>query len=185
MFDFMVWFGGVALVYAAALSIAVCLGMRVFVGRIHWPVMPLVFTTAFFVFLTQHPFPSPGELECPVPSAAPKLRPLDFLTHMARLYELGKPFTDWLQSRWVMAALMNFFLCVVIGFLWATQVRGKLAAALFGFALSLSCELTQLTGLWGLYDCAYRSFNVDDLLLNTLGVVTGHALHGLLARRYG
>ncbi len=42
------------------------------------------------------------------------------------------------------------------------------------FGLSLFFELTQLTGLYGIYDKAYRLFDVDDLIINTLGGFLGY-----------
>ncbi len=44
---------------------------------------------------------------------------------------------------------------------------------LAGFLLSLFFEVTQLTGLYGVYPRPYRIFNVDDLLVNTLGALVG------------
>lgn len=44
---------------------------------------------------------------------------------------------------------------------------------LIGFLVSLFFEITQLTGLYGIYNCPYRLFNVDDLLLNSVGALTG------------
>lgn len=44
---------------------------------------------------------------------------------------------------------------------------------LAGFLLSLFFEVTQLTGLYGVYPRPYRIFNVDDLLVNTIGAVVG------------
>ncbi len=44
---------------------------------------------------------------------------------------------------------------------------------LAGFLLSLFFELTQLTGLYGVYPRPYRIFNVDDLIINTIGAVVG------------
>lgn len=44
------------------------------------------------------------------------------------------------------------------------------------FCLSLFFELTQLTGLYGIYDKAYRLFDVDDLIINTLGGFLGYLL---------
>lgn len=44
---------------------------------------------------------------------------------------------------------------------------------LFGFGISLFFEVSQLTGLFGLYPRNYRLFDVDDLLANTLGAVCG------------
>lgn len=49
-------------------------------------------------------------------------------------------------------------------------------AALLGFGLSLLVETTQLTGVWGLYPCAYRHFDVDDLVTNTAGAILGWAI---------
>ncbi|WP_152656719.1 VanZ family protein [Oceanobacillus sp. CFH 90083] len=42
-----------------------------------------------------------------------------------------------------------------------------------GFGLSLFFEITQLTGIYGIYNCPYRLFDVDDLLLNTTGALLG------------
>ena len=37
--------------------------------------------------------------------------------------------------------------------------------------------------MWNLYDCAYRLFDVDDLVVNTLGATVGSLLSLLLVRR--
>lgn len=47
---------------------------------------------------------------------------------------------------------------------------------LLGFFVSLFFEITQLTGLYGIYNCPYRTFNVDDLILNTLGAGLGFVI---------
>lgn len=47
---------------------------------------------------------------------------------------------------------------------------------LLGFLLSLFFELTQLTGLYFIYPYNYRLFDVDDLMLNTLGTYIGYLL---------
>ncbi|WP_053926343.1 VanZ family protein [Streptomyces chattanoogensis] len=60
--------------------------------------------------------------------------------------------------------------------------RGLVAATVAGFAGSLFFELTQYTGLWGLYACPYRLFAVDDLIVNTAGAALGWAAAGPLAR---
>ncbi len=48
------------------------------------------------------------------------------------------------------------------------------------FFLSLFFELTQLTGLYFLYPHPYRVFDVDDLLMNTLGGLIGYFLMGII-----
>ncbi|MEK2473617.1 VanZ family protein [Streptomyces noursei] len=60
--------------------------------------------------------------------------------------------------------------------------RGLTAATAAGFTTSLIFELTQYTGLWGLYACPYRLFDVDDLIANTAGAALGWAVAGPLAR---
>lgn len=47
---------------------------------------------------------------------------------------------------------------------------------LFSFLLSLFFELTQLSGLFFIYPRAYRLFDVDDLMVNTLGGVLGYLI---------
>lgn len=53
---------------------------------------------------------------------------------------------------------------------------------LYSFLLSLFFELTQLTGLYFIYSRGYRLFDVDDLLLNTLGGIIGYALGSLILK---
>lgn len=53
---------------------------------------------------------------------------------------------------------------------------------LFGFLLSLFFELTQLSGLYGIYPRPYRLFDVDDLMLNTTGALLGYAVAPLITR---
>ena len=51
---------------------------------------------------------------------------------------------------------------------------------LFSFCLSLFFELTQLSGLYFIYPYPYRLFDVDDLILNTLGGILGYFIMGLI-----
>lgn len=66
---------------------------------------------------------------------------------------------------------------------------GFWTTTLAGLGLSLAFELTQLTGIWGIYAVRYRSFDVDDLVANTFGAVLGWVLAPLVvllpARRHG
>jgi len=47
---------------------------------------------------------------------------------------------------------------------------------LLGFLLATFFELTQLSGLYFIYPYNYRLFDVDDLMLNTLGSLIGYVL---------
>ncbi|MEZ3161950.1 VanZ family protein [Microbacterium sp. BWT-B31] len=80
----------------------------------------------------------------------------------------------------VLQLLLNVLLFVPLGFfVRVLGGRGVVVAGLVGLAVSAFVETTQLTGVWGLYPCAYRVFDVDDLLTNTTGAVIGSVL-GLL-----
>lgn len=80
--------------------------------------------------------------------------------------------------------VLNVLLFVPLGyFLRVILHRGVVVATLAGFGLSLLIELTQKTGDWHLYSCAYRLFDVDDIIVNTLGATVGSLLSLLVVRR--
>ncbi|WP_146592178.1 VanZ family protein [Puniceibacterium confluentis] len=169
-------FGGLALLYGGIASL-VLLGLARLGGRFPgWRALPFLFSTLTFVFLTQHPFPDPATMSCPVPGATPQLIPMHFLETFARLERRGAGWLEMVRNRTLAAAAMNFLLCGVIGMTLAAHASRLRTAALFGVLLTLSVELTQLTGFWGLWPCAWRQFDVDDLLLNAPGVIAGFAL---------
>ena len=74
----------------------------------------------------------------------------------------------------LLQVVLNVALFVPLGVLlrWRWR-RGLPTAVVVGFAVSLLIELTQLTGIWGVYPCAYRLFDVDDLIANTAGAALG------------
>lgn len=72
--------------------------------------------------------------------------------------------------------LCNIALFLPLGVLLRRAGTSTSRAALFGLGCSLAIELTQLTGNWGTYPCAYRVFDVEDLLANTAGAWLGARL---------
>ena len=50
-------------------------------------------------------------------------------------------------------------------------------------AVSLFFEFTQYSGLYGYYAHAYRTFDVDDLILNTFGAAIGACIVFLIRRK--
>jgi hypothetical protein len=91
---------------------------------------------------------------------------------------------DTLTDPAVLQLALNVLLFLPLGvFVRVLAGRGLLVAAALGLGLSALVEFTQLTGVWGLYSCAYRVFDVDDLLTNTSGAVIGSLLSLVLPHR--
>lgn len=53
--------------------------------------------------------------------------------------------------------------------------------ALISLAATVFFEVTQLTGVFGIFSKAYRSFDVDDIICNFIGSMLGYWLMGRLA----
>lgn len=76
-------------------------------------------------------------------------------------------------------AFFNFLLLLPLGVYlryFLTHKKNWWKAGLIAFATTLFFEITQITGIYGIYNCAYRIFDVDDLILNTSGAVLGFFL---------
>ncbi|WP_394684877.1 VanZ family protein [uncultured Microbacterium sp.] len=85
----------------------------------------------------------------------------------------------------VLQVALNVLLFAPLGFfLRVLGGRGILIAGLVGFATSGIIETTQLTGVWGIFPCAYRVFDVDDLLANTVGALLGSVLAFVVPARH-
>ena len=79
---------------------------------------------------------------------------------------------------------LNVLLFVPLGyFVRRVLRRGFVVATLLGFGVSLLIETTQTTGVWHLFRCAYRLFDVDDLILNTSGATIGALVAAVFLRR--
>jgi glycopeptide antibiotics resistance protein len=111
-------------------------------------------------------------------ASTPQLRPFYFvevLETRTRVSGIVNPTTWSTALNLALLAPLSFFLRYLTGIRF-------LAATALGFATSLFLELTQLTGLWFIYPCAYRLFSVDDLILNTAGAALGWLVAGPLIR---
>ncbi len=124
------------------------------------------------------PMPEPGEFAC-------KGRQLDLFGSIRPIFSdyPGGPL-GLLRDPAFMQVALNVVLFVPLGyFLRVILKRGVVTAAVIGLATSLLIETTQATGVWHLYDCAYRLFDVDDLVVNTLGAIGGSLLSWLFLDR--
>ncbi len=93
----------------------------------------------------------------------PQLNPFSFIS-------------DIMQDGWkaVFQVLFNVILFLPLGFIAKRLGRLGLGKTLaLSVAVTVLIETAQLTGLFGLYPFAYRTFDVDDILFNSLGGVAG------------
>lgn len=121
------------------------------------------------------PLPAPEQLTCADGGPTPQLVPF------ASLHDIDLAAHGWRDPA-VWQLLFNVVLFIPFGMLvrhLAPSLRPPWIIAA-GAAVSLLIELTQLTGIWGIYPCAYRVFDVDDLITNTAGVAIGLAFAPLL-----
>ena len=82
-----------------------------------------------------------------------------------------------LQNPVVYESLFNILLAVPFGIYLHYYFQYDFKKTLFySFCLTLFFELTQLSGLYFIYPRGYRVFDVDDLILNTLGGIIGYFL---------
>lgn len=102
------------------------------------------------------------------------LRPFEFVDDIRSAVAVsGRYLTDPV----VLQVALNVLLFLPLGFfLRVLGGRGILIAGLSGFVISGIIETTQLTGVWGIFPCAYRVFDVDDLIVNTSGALLGSLL---------
>jgi hypothetical protein len=156
--QFVLWTAAVGLAMAAGLILAGSLVARR--SLLHW--LPLLWATTTFLAMTHLPLPDPGS-GCPKPFTEPQLTPFNLLWERAgsvsRIYSLS--------------TVANFLLCAVIGALLRPFTARAWVALGCAAVLSLAVELSQLTGMFGLFPCPWRQFDVDDLILNILGVLAG------------
>jgi glycopeptide antibiotics resistance protein/uncharacterized RDD family membrane protein YckC len=116
-------------------------------------------------------------------ASSPQLRPFYFVQVIEERARGHWGLGAIMRNGALWSTLLNVVLLVPLGIFLRYLVRMRfLAAVAVGFGVALFFELTQLTGLWFVYPCAYRLFSVDDLILNTAGATLGAALGGPLSR---
>jgi glycopeptide antibiotics resistance protein len=181
----------------AALAAAVLLALLLFVpyvasqyrrrGEFGWAhaLSSFAFLMSTLAILTYTLLPLPDLTPdfCGTYGYRPQLRPFQFLADIRQQRQQLdlQGLSDLWRSQALQVRAFNIALFVPLGmFLRHLFGRGVLATIGIGFLVSLFVELTQLTGNWFLYPCAYRHFDVDDLMANTAGAGLGALLAPLL-----
>ncbi|KRM10510.1 VanZ family protein [Paucilactobacillus suebicus] len=128
-------------------------------------------------FLVNFPLP-PREYVAKLTTATMNLIPFHFVSDIIKSspLKITEPSTylKALTNSAVIQPIFNIFLTMPFGIYMRSYFKkGLKTTILLSFLLSLFFELTQLSGLYGLYPRPYRLFDVDDLMMNTLGGFVG------------
>jgi glycopeptide antibiotics resistance protein len=144
----------------------------------------LLFSMLFYLqcafYLVILPLPNPAEVAAmtgPRAELLPFKNVYDFVVKSS--FDITR-ISTWpiaLREPYLLEPLFNLALTIPFGvYLTYYFKSGLRRVVLLSFLLSLFFELTQLTGLFFLYARPYRLFDVNDLMLNTLGGVCGYFL---------
>ncbi|GAB2507853.1 VanZ family protein [Paramicrobacterium agarici] len=137
----------------------------------------LIYSMALWTY-TLLPFPESHDITCVPPQTVPFMFVNDVAHH--GVGSVGA----LMQNPAAVQAALNVVLFMPLGwFLRRLGGRGFIVATIAGFVVSMLIEITQVTGIWGLYSCAYRVFDVDDLIANTAGALAGSIAGTLLGKR--
>ncbi|MGL3807269.1 VanZ family protein [Paeniglutamicibacter sp. R2-26] len=180
----MLWPGWIAILFAALFTAAAgvfLLAMQYHRhGRLSW--RRSAASTVVIVYLfglmsyTMLPLPETRGGFCDIRGmGGVQKHPLNFLPQLkdALLESPGAVLHDPL----LLQVALNVVLFLPLGVLAVRWARvGFLGAVLLGGLASVLIETTQYTGVFGLYDCAYRVTDIDDVIANTAGAVIGALL---------
>jgi glycopeptide antibiotics resistance protein len=147
----------------------------------------IVYTFIFYMmtsyFMTILPLPPIDSVTAD--SACVLLVPLDAVARSVSSsgFSIADPSTyiALLTSSDFLQILFNILLLVPFGvYLRYYFNRRWYQVLILSFLYSLFFELTQLSGLYGIYPHPYRFFEVDDLICNTLGGLIGYCITPVL-----
>lgn len=114
-----------------------------------------------------------------------QLIPFQFITDIKQTTNINfnniQSILTFLNKSTVYTVLFNILLTVPFGVYLKYLFNKKWYQAIIAsFGLSLFFEITQLSGLYGIYPRPYRLFDIDDLIINTLGGFIGYTISPLL-----
>lgn len=131
-------------------------------------------------FLIILPLPSITEV-AKLTTPTTQLTPFHFIKELSQMISIDwnklSTYYNLLKNQSFYIVLFNILLTIPFGVYLHYYFECKWYKVLiYSFLLSLFFELTQLTGLYGIYPRAYRLFDVDDLILNTTGAMIGYSI---------
>jgi glycopeptide antibiotics resistance protein len=146
---------------------------RAFTHYLFW----LFFLSMVILIVMPLPDITPGFCSAHEDAGVPELRLFSFAGDIARHSGFTRErfsVQRLLGAASFQLAVSNVLVFIPLGIYLAAVLRRNFwQALLISFCCTLFLEVMQGTALFGLYPCPYRHFNVDDLMLNTLGSVLG------------
>ncbi len=145
----------------------------------------LYLMNAFYLIIL--PLPESIHNSPPMAESYAQWIPFHFVTDIVR--ETGAKLEDpstyvrLLTERAFLQVVFNVLLTVPFGMFMRHYFRTRWAVCLLcALGLSLFFEITQVTGIYGIYDYPYRLFDVDDLMTNAAGGMIGFVFAEWLGR---
>lgn len=144
----------------------------------------LYFICAYFLVIL--PLPSIEEVKL-LTTPRMQLIPFNFIGDFIRETSLvitnPRTYIKVLTDRCFYVPMYNLLLTLPFGIYLRYYYKTSLTKTIvFSSILSLFFEITQLTGLYGIYPRGYRLFDIDDLILNTLGGLCGYLIAPLFIK---
>ena len=128
-------------------------------------------------------FPLPDRDSIDMSSTVCQLVPFNFISDIIKETVSFDSVWQVLSDSSVYTVLFNILMFIPFGMYLRYYFKNNLKKTiLFSFLFSLFLEITQLTGLYFIYPHPYRLFDVDDLMINTLGGITGYFVMGLFIK---
>jgi glycopeptide antibiotics resistance protein len=170
LFALLCWPFAAALLTLPVLLVQYMRFHRLHTGRVVAVYLLMLYGLGLAAF-TLYPLPGDPDAFCSTHHLTPQLIPFSFIA------DIGK---DGLSA--VLQVVMTIVFFVPLGVFGRNFLKRKRLwpIVLAAFGVSLLVETAQLTGVAGFYPCSYRLFDVDDLMLNTLGAVLGYFVAGML-----
>lgn len=142
----------------------------------------LYLMSAFFLVIL--PMPSIKEVTQMTGPRA-QLNPFQFILDLKKdgglVITNPHTYLKFLKSFVFLQLVFNIVLTMPFGIYMRYYYRKRfLTTTILTFCLSLFFELTQLSGLYFIYPRGYRLFDVDDLLMNTIGGIVGYLICPLI-----
>lgn len=89
----------------------------------------------------------------------------------------GKSLWGILHDRYLQQIVLNVALFIPFGVILSRYLRrGVVVTVLAGMLTSAFIEVSQYTGMFGLYPCAFRVGDIDDVITNATGTLLGVVL---------